>query len=169
MVIRPEAATDVSAIDALLRAAFPSDGEARLVMALRNAGKLTLSLVAEAKDEVIGHAAFSPIAFDPDVAEVRAVGLAPLSVSEAFRRQGVGVALVERGLEACRNLPCDAVFVLGELRYYRRFGFRSASDFGIANEYGAGDEFMVAELRPGTFAEAQAIAKYAAEFGLVDS
>ena len=32
---------------------------------------------------------------------------------------------------------------------YRRFGFRRALDFGLENEYGVRDEFMVLELRRG--------------------
>ena len=40
--------------------------------------------------------------------------------------------------------------VLGHVAYYPRFGFRKASLFGLGNEYGVDEEFMVLELRPGT-------------------
>lgn len=46
MLIRTEAPADLLAIDALLKTVFPTDAEANLVMALRENGRLTLSLVA---------------------------------------------------------------------------------------------------------------------------
>jgi putative acetyltransferase len=57
------------------------------------------------------------------------------------------------------------VVVLGEPRYYARFGFGRASDRGLGNEYGATDEFMVVELEPGILPTEGGLVKYAAEFG----
>ena len=42
-------------------ASFPTAAEARLVGALRVAGRLTVSLVAIEDDGVVGHVAFSPV------------------------------------------------------------------------------------------------------------
>ena len=63
--IRDEKTGDAAAIHDLTSAAFEgmphSDGsEPRIVDQLREDGDLTLSLVAERDDEIIGHIAFSP-------------------------------------------------------------------------------------------------------------
>lgn len=34
---------------------------------------------------------------------------------------------------------------LGRIQYYPRFGFTRASDYGLGNEYGADEAFMVLE------------------------
>ena len=58
-MIRPERAGDAPAIFAVHAASFESDAEARLVDRLRAAGRLSVSRVAEADGEIVGHAAFS--------------------------------------------------------------------------------------------------------------
>jgi putative acetyltransferase len=62
--IRPEAPPDLAAIHAVHLAAFPTDAEARLVDTLRDAGRLTISLVAVVEEGVVGHVAFSPVTVD---------------------------------------------------------------------------------------------------------
>ena len=44
-------------------------------------------------------------------------------------------------------MGCDADVVLGHPSHYPSFEFRWASDFGLGNDYGVGDAFMVVELR----------------------
>jgi putative acetyltransferase len=64
--IRNETAADVTEIEAVTISAFlnaPHTGhtEQFIVSALRKAGKLTVSLVADAAGKVIGHVAVSPV------------------------------------------------------------------------------------------------------------
>jgi putative acetyltransferase len=54
--------------------------------------------------------------------------------------------------------------VLGEPEYYGRFGFRRASMFGLANEYGVDDPFMVLELRLGGLPKLPGVVKYGKVF-----
>jgi putative acetyltransferase len=68
------------------------------------------------------------------------------------------------GLEWCRQWSYDAVVVLGHTNYYPRFGFVRAKDYGLDNEYGAGDAFMVMELRPGALQGIHGVVRYASEF-----
>lgn len=156
--IRSEAPGDAAAIAAAVAAAFgqPPEGrpgEADLVAALRAAGALTLSLVAEAPDgTVIGYIAFSPVTIDGagGVAGEGLLGLAPLAVVPAWQGRGVGAALVAAGLARARDRGAGLVVVLGEPAYYRRFGFRPAAGWGLAWEHPAPPEaFMALELRPG--------------------
>jgi putative acetyltransferase len=162
-LIRPEREADEMAIHALVAGAFPTDAEARLVAALRAAGRLTVSLVAEVDHEIVGHVAISPV----DVPECRAgEGLAPLAVTEAFRRRGIGAELVRAGIEACRAADVGFVVVLGDPEYYRRFGFGPARAVGLSDQYAGGDAFQVIELRPGSVPAAGGTVRYAPEFSI---
>lgn len=66
MTIRPETSRDVAAIDRVTKAAFAtarhaSGTEHLIVRGLRDAGQLSISLVAEERGVVIGHVAVSPV------------------------------------------------------------------------------------------------------------
>lgn len=121
-IIRAEAAADIPAIDGLLRDCFDGGEEAELVAELRKSGDLSLSLVAEAGGEIIGHIAFSPLRFE-DRPDARFHALAPLAVAEGFRCNGLAARLAESGLAHFRETGADGVIVLGNPAYYRRFGF----------------------------------------------
>ncbi|GGE51604.1 hypothetical protein GCM10007276_30800 [Agaricicola taiwanensis] len=69
MIIRSETPADTSLIRSLTDAAFSgaehsSQTEGAIVDALRQAGALTISLVAEQDGTIIGHVAFSPVLID---------------------------------------------------------------------------------------------------------
>ena len=102
-----------------------SDGdEARIIDALREAGALSISLVAIATDgELVGHVAFSPVGIDGQPGDW--YGLGPLSVAPRMQRRGVGSALITKGLDRLRELMAAGCVLLGNPDYYRRFGFLS--------------------------------------------
>ena len=52
--------------------------------------------------------------------------------------------------------------MLGEPDYYRRFGFKKASLWGVTNVYGVDEPFMAMELRPDSIQPGFAL--YAPEF-----
>ena len=158
--IRSEVASDVAAIHAVHVAAFPTDAEARLVDALREAGRLSVSLVAEEDGLVIGHITFSPVTTGDTPG---GLGLAPVAVHPDAQRRGVGGMLILDGLKAAARTGAAFVVVLGHAAYYPRFGFRRADELGLSNEYGAGAEFMAMELVPGSLA-AGGLVQYAPEF-----
>ena len=147
VTIRTEEPADVEVIHSIHQSAFPTEAEARLIDRLREDRKLTLSLIAEAKDRVVGHVAFSPVSIDPQIQAQRGVGLGPVAVLPEWQGTGIGEKLITRGIEDCRRDGYSFVVVLGEPEYYERFGFRRASLFGLGNEYGVDDPFMVLELR----------------------
>jgi Predicted acetyltransferase len=141
MIIRPETAHDIPEIQKLIAIAFEgaphSDGtEGAIVDALRAAGALTTSLVAERDGVVTGHVAFSPI--DIDGKSFNWYGLGPVAVLPDQQRQGIGVQLIEAGLEEIKALGARGCVVLGDPAYYGRFGFSAdaALQFpGIPPEY----------------------------------
>jgi putative acetyltransferase len=144
--IRAERPSECSAIRRVLLSAFPATQEADLVARLRRNGRLTISLVAESADEVIGYVAFSAVTVNGQRAN--GVGLAPLAVLPPWQRHSIGSQLVRAGVAACERASVGFIVLLGEPQYYRRFGFITASDMGLSNEYGADDAFMVLELTP---------------------
>jgi putative acetyltransferase len=160
-IIRTEESIDLDAIAAVHRACFPTDGEARLVNALRAAGRLTISLVAIAGDQIIGHVAFSPVTA---ASGKTGLGLGPIAVLEAHRRQGIGSHLVLTGLLACKTADFGWAVVLGDPAYYSRFGFEPASSFGLSDEFGGGEHFQAAELVPGQLPAGAGLVRYSPEF-----
>ena len=162
LIIRSEKFADVSAIEALHVACFEGPLEARLVGMLRDAGRLTISLVAEEADEIAGHIAFSPVT----AGGVVGMGLAPLAVREASRGQRIGTRLVQAGLDAARKLPFGFAVVLGSPSFYGRCGFEPAFRFGLVDEYGGGEAFQVIPLRPSGVPVGAGIVRYAPEFGV---
>jgi putative acetyltransferase len=159
--VQPERPDDLPVIHALHAASFQSDAEARLVDALRAAGRLPVSLVARVGGAVVGHVAFSPVTA---AAGVAGVGLAPLAVAAAHRRRGVAAELVRAGLAACRTAGFGWAVVLGEPAYYARFGFGPATDFGLSDEYGGGPAFQTVELIAGALPAGAGQVRYAPEF-----
>jgi putative acetyltransferase len=89
-----------------------------------------------------------------------------VAVRPASQRRGIGAALIQRGLAQCNERGAPFVVVLGDPHYYRRFGFIRATEFGIGNEYGVGEEFMIIELQPGAIPH-NGVACYCDDFGLV--
>lgn len=160
-LIRPEQPEDISAVRAIHVVSFPTAGEARLVDALRAAGRLPVSLVAEMGGVVVGHVAFSPVTVQSGAI---GAGLGPIAVAESSRRQGLAANLVRSGLIACREVGCGWAVVLGDPGYYARFGFRPASDFGLMDEYGGGAAFQAMELIPGSLPIGAGVVRYAPEF-----
>ncbi|HLF84512.1 MAG TPA: N-acetyltransferase [Blastocatellia bacterium] len=160
--IRNEAPDDYPAVHELNERAFGGPAEARLVDMLRAANKALISLVALHENRIVGHILFSPVT----VAEAteNAVGLAPMSVLPEFQNRGIGSRLVRDGLEECKKKGYDVVVVLGHTRFYPRFGFVRAKDYGLDNEYSAGDSFMVMELEKGVLQRIRGLVKYAPEF-----
>ncbi len=160
MNIRPESSEDISAVHRVNAEAFETETEANLVDALRQSGIPLISLVAEIKGELVGHILFSPMT-DSAGAKIPVAGLAPMAVSPAHQKQGIGSALVKEGLAQCKAAGYRAVIVLGHPDYYPRFGFVPASQYDISCQYEAPDEaFMALELEPGALSRLSGIVKY---------
>ena len=141
MIIRDEQDSDVIAISEVTRAAFADhpyshQTEHFIVDALRAADALVISLVAEVDGKVVGHIAFSAATISSGDEAWYALG--PISVLPEHQRQGIGKALIEKGLARLKALAARGCVLVGDPQYYQRFGFRNIPDLvyqGIPQEY----------------------------------
>lgn len=135
-LIRPESPQDIAGIDALTRAAFldaphTDHTEHFIVEALRQAGALDISLLAEEAGTLLGHIAVSPVSVSDGAPGWYGIG--PLSVSPAWQRQGIGSSLVRAALLALRQRGAAGCVVLGDPAFYGRFGFRPKAELVLAD------------------------------------
>jgi putative acetyltransferase len=132
MIVRPETPSDYETIDELLRSAFGGADESELVRLIRASDNYVpdLTLVAEENGQVVGHIMFSYISLKGDE-EFRVLALAPMAVTPERQRRGIGGALVEAGLERAEERGEPLVILVGHPTYYPRFGFETASRYGI--------------------------------------
>ncbi|MBL8488954.1 MAG: N-acetyltransferase [Rhodocyclaceae bacterium] len=149
--VRDETPGDAAAIAEVTAAAFATleisrHTEQFIVAALRAAGALAVSLVAEAEGRVAGHAAFSPVAVSDGSAGW--YGLGPVSVLPACQRQGIGAALIREGLARLRARGAAGCCLVGHPGYYGRFGFRNAPGLRVP---GVPDEVFFALAFSGAF------------------
>jgi putative acetyltransferase len=167
MLIRNELPSDKAAVHALNSLAFERPAEADLVVALHQAGRAVIALVAEHDGAVVGHILFSPVSLEGR-SDRRGLGLAPMAVHPEHQRRGIGGRLIEAGLAEARGAGFDFAVVLGHAAYYPRFGFEPASRFRLRSEYAVPDEvFMALELRSGALEGVEGLVRYAPEFAMV--
>lgn len=129
IILRNETPADIEAIAEVTIAAFRTlaiseHTEQFIIDALRAAGALSISLVAEVDDRVVGHIAFSPVTLS-DGSEGW-YGLGPVSVLPAYQRQGIGTALIQEGLARLKRMHARGCCLVGHPGYYPRFGFENA-------------------------------------------
>ena len=105
---------------ALVRQAFPrSPHEVQLVENLHKNNKPMHEWVCIHINAVIAYIAFSK-AYNG--ATLCGLHLAPLAVKPEFQRQGIGSELLRFALRQ-EAIKTSTIFVLGDPRFYRKFGF----------------------------------------------
>src|ERR1700744_6522266 len=122
--IRAERTSDVVARETLLDACFGDDRHTRTCQRLRDgrAPAEGLALSAVAQGRLVGTVRLWHVSAGGTPALI----LGPLAVENAFRKLGVGAALMDQALAAARALGHRAVILLGDEPYYARFGFSAA-------------------------------------------
>jgi putative acetyltransferase len=125
--IRSELPSDVVAIAAVTEAAFlnaphTSHTEQFIANALRKAGMLSVSLVAEDNGEIVGHVAISPVSISDGSSDWYILG--PIAVAPDHQGLGIGSQLIERALTELCKLAAAGCVLVGNPNYYGRFGFK---------------------------------------------
>ncbi len=138
MHIRTEREEDYSQIYEVVKKAFEkaehSDGnEQDLVEKLRKnkAYINSLSLVCEDNDKIVGYVMFTK----NKIGKVTGLTLAPLAILPKYQHRRLGTLLVKSGLKIAKELGYEYVVVLGNPKYYNRFGFVTSKEFGIKSPF----------------------------------
>jgi predicted N-acetyltransferase YhbS len=121
--IRAERTSDVVAREALLDACFGDNRHTRTCQRLRDgrAPAEGLAFSAVARGRLVGTVRLWHVS----AGGIPALVLGPLAVGSAYRKLGVGAALMDHAL-AARARGHRAVLLLGDAPYYERFGFSAA-------------------------------------------
>lgn len=135
MSIRVAMPRDRDSIRAVEEHAFGQQAEAGLVDALVANGDAVLELVAEDEGSVVGHILFSRVYVESAGKTHAAVALAPLAVEPAFHGTGIGGALVTEAHIRLKAAGETLAIVLGEPKYYGRFGYTHQRAVGFDSEY----------------------------------
>ncbi len=159
IIIRETLPSDFEDIAQCVFSAFQNDGEVVLVRQLRVDNDVLIELVAEESASIVGHVVVSHLSLNPDRG-LRCGGVAPLSVLPSQQSKGIGARLMEAVIEKSRSLGLDALFLLGDPAYYRRFGFQVT---GVQSDYPA-EYFQAFELTHGCLRDLQTKAQYARAF-----
>ena len=139
--IRLENSSDIPCIHdvtvaAFLHAAHTDHTEEFIVKALRDSGKLTVSLVAEDSSKIIGHVALSPVTISDS--SKGWYGLGPISVTPNKQSKGIGSKLMHSALAELKKINANGCVLLGDPNYYKRFGFEAIEGLllpGVPPEY----------------------------------
>ena len=133
MDLREERATDRAAVREVISRAFGDEGVANLADDLRETipSQGGLSLVAERDGKVVGHVMFTRNLLDAPQRLVDVQVLSPLSVLPDRQREGIGSALIRRGLEIAAGRAVPLVFLEGDPAYYSRLGFTAGAPRGF--------------------------------------
>ncbi len=166
VTIRLEQQSDYAAIRNVNQLAFGQPDEANIVERLRGLPNVA-SWAALIDDQVVGHVLFSPVSIHHPRGTTEGRGLGPMSVLPAHQNQGIGTRLLEHTLIEARAAAWPFVVVLGHPRYYPRFGFVCASEYGVRCQWEgvADDAFMILALDASRTKPLRGVARYRPEFG----
>ncbi|MGA9793894.1 MAG: N-acetyltransferase [Rhizomicrobium sp.] len=119
--IRHERPEDAALVDALLAESFGPGRYAKSAYRLREgvAPVAALSFVAVEDGVLRGSVRFWPVR----VGMEKALLLGPLAVESDQRGRGIGIALMNKGIEDARKLGHTAIILVGDEPYYGRVGF----------------------------------------------
>mgnify|MGYP005787336687 FL=1 len=167
LTIRQENKNDYEEVYNVIKTAFEtaehSDGnEQDLVVALRKSDNFIpeLSLVAVMNNKIVGYILFTKI----KIGKQEELALAPLGVLPEYQKQGLGSALIQEGHKKAKELGYHYSVVLGSDKYYTKFGYIPAKEYGIVAPFDVPDENFMAIKLNDTDIEVKGIVQYAKEF-----
>ena len=167
--IRQENENDYDEVYNVVKKAFEtaehSDGnEQDLVVSLRKSDNFIpeLSLVAIDDNKIVGYILFTKI----KIGKYEELALAPLGILPEYQKQGIGGKLIMQGHKIAKELGYHYSVVLGSEKYYPKFGYISAINYGIKPPFDASSENFMAVKLNDSVKDINGIVEYAKEFGV---
>ncbi|MGA6119155.1 GNAT family N-acetyltransferase [Sphingobacterium anhuiense] len=172
ITIREEDKKDYLSIFDLIEKAFKDQEysdhqEHYLVEKLRKSKAFVpgLSLVAEVENTLVGHILLTEIKIITTDDELTSLALAPVSVLPEFQGKGIGGKLISEAHQRAKDLGYKSVILLGHEKYYPRFGYKLADEFGISLPFDVPKEnCMAIELEPNALKNIRGEVVYPKEF-----
>lgn len=167
IIIRKETPKDYDDVFSLVKDAFEkaehTDGdEHNLLARLRQSQSFIpdLSLVAERNGKIVGQIMFTKI----KVGNTTQVALAPVTVSIAEQKSGIGSKLILEGHKIAKDLGYEYSILIGHPSYYPRFGYLPAENFGIIAPFELPEGVFMATNLQGKDTKLNGVAEFAKEF-----
>ena len=167
LTIRQENKNDYEEVYNVIKTAFEtaehSDGnEQDLVVALRKSDNFIpeLSLVAVMNNKIVGYILFTKI----KIGKQEEIAIAPLGVLPEYQKQGIGSALIREKQKKAKELGYHYSVVLGSDKYYTKFGYIPAKEYGIVAPFDVPDENFMAIKLNDIDIEIKGMVQYAKEF-----
>ena len=134
-MIREAQESDLEEVFNLIHSAFGNRAESDLVKQLISDGDVLINLLVESSNIIIGNVVVSKITMEPDLG-LFCGGVAPVSVLPDQQSSGVGSKLMTAAINESKKMGMDALFLLGDPNYYKRFGFVVSTlknDYSVEN------------------------------------
>ena len=151
--------SDLEEVFNLIHAAFGNRSESDLVKQLIYDGDVLINLLVESSDTIIGNVIVSKITMEPDIG-LFCGGVAPVSVLPDQQSSGVGSKLMTAVINESKKTGMDALFLLGDPNYYKRFGFVVST---LKNDYSV-ENFQELELTKNCLVNIKSKVTYANAF-----
>lgn len=158
IIIRLEEEADYRDVEYMTREAFwnvyrPGCVEHLIVHKIRKVPAFIkeLSFVACDSDRIVGNIIYSKAkVINNDNKEFEVLCMGPIGVLPSYQGQGIGSMLMNDSIKKAKQLGYRAVIIFGNPKYYHRFGFKNAKEYGIQTSSGENFEaFMALELYDG--------------------
>ena len=158
-MIREARESDLEKVFNLIYSAFGNKAEPDLVRQLILDEDLIFNLIFESSDTIIGNIVVSKITMDPDKS-LLCGGVAPVSVLPENQSSGIDSLLMEAAIKKSKEMKIDALFLLGDPNYYKRFNYKVSN---LPSEYSA-EHFQELELTKHCLVNVQSKVIYANAF-----
>jgi putative acetyltransferase len=134
VAVRAETDADFVAVENVVRRAFNEEEVVELVRRMRESPNYIpeLSLVAEQNGQVVGQIMLSHVDLDDHGIRHTVLTLSPVAVAPEAQGHGIGGQLIETAVALADQQGEPLVVLEGSPKYYPRFGFQPASNFGIS-------------------------------------
>lgn len=158
IVLRLEEVKDYEVVENLTREAFwdvykPGCDEHLILRQLRESEGFVkeLDYLAIDGDKIVGNIAYTKVTVENNSADNEVLCMEPIGVLPEYKGKGIGSMLMRHTIELARKMGFKGIVLYGDPKFYHRFGFVNAEQYGLQTSWGANfEEFMALELSEGS-------------------